>query len=83
MTTKIVPRICDFCGHDISSEMKYKLQISQRGDKKKKGESLSFVKANNDADMCHECFLKIGRNGYKPDWVTLEKNTDGKWVTLS
>jgi hypothetical protein len=82
MTTKNVPRICDACGSDIESEQQYKLQFSQRmpkGSKKAKGK---FVKAGNDADMCHPCFIEFCKHGFKPDWVTLEKDDSGKWVVL-
>ena len=79
MTSKKVPRVCDFCANDIVSEMKYKLQISQRGSPVK-GE---FIKANNDADMCQECFLKICKNGYAPNWITLKKNEQtSKWEEI-
>ena len=78
MTSKKVSRVCDFCANDIVSEMKYKLQISQRGSPIK-GE---FVKANNDADMCHTCFIHMGTMGYKPEWITLKKNESGKWEEI-
>jgi len=79
MTRKLVPRTCDNCGLDIEiGTMNYKLQISQRGGTKGK-----FVKADNDADMCHPCFLNMGKNGYKPKWATMQKNPDtNKWETL-
>ncbi len=75
MTSKKVPRVCDFCAKDILTEMKYKLQVSQRGSVKGK-----FVKSNSDMDMCHDCFMKSCTNGYKPIWITLVKNEQtGKW----
>ena len=77
MTSKQTPRVCDFCATDIMSEMKYTLQLSQRGGIKGK-----FVKCDNNADMCHDCFLKICKNGFKPKWVTLVKGQDGKWAVL-
>ncbi len=73
MTTKKVPRTCDFCGKDIISEQQYKVQFTLRGGKK--GE---FTKANNDADSCHPCFLEICKNGYKPNWVTMYKDEESK-----
>ena len=78
MTRQLLPSICDFCAKEIASEMAYNLQISQKG---KKGESRGkFVKAQNTADMCHPCFLKVCVNGYKPNWIVLEKNSEtGKW----
>ncbi len=73
MTTKKVPRICDFqiakqCEGDILTEMQYKVQISQRGGKK--GE---FTKASKDADCCHYCFLAICKTGFEPKWVVMYK----------
>lgn len=78
MTSKNIPKTCDFCGEDIVSEMKYKLQLSQRGGSKGK-----FVKCNNDMDMCHPCFKKSTDKGFKPAWVTLVKDDNtGKWSEL-
>lgn len=81
MTTITVPKVCDFCGLKIESEMKYKLQLSQRSvkGKSKKGQ---FVKCANDMDMCHECFMSCTKVGFKPDWVTLKKDEAGKWTEL-
>ena len=84
MTSKAVPRFCDFfcLGKEIKTEKIYKLQISERGvmGQGKKGK---FVKANNDADMCQKCFIKICEGGYKPNWVTLVKDpTTDKWTVV-
>ena len=77
MTRQSMPSICDFCGKEIHTEMEYKLQISQKG---KKGTKGKFIKAQNNADMCHVCFLEVCKNGYKPDWIALVKNEEtGKW----
>ena len=76
MTTRKTPRICDACGKDILSEKQYKIQISMRGNKRG-----TFVKANNDADFCHPCFMKLCDTGYKPEWVTLQLDPDTKkWL---
>ena len=59
--------------------MQYRLQYSQNA---QKGESVKgrFVKADNQADQCHKCFLTMCKNGYKPIWQTLVKNeATGKW----
>ncbi len=78
MTTRKTPRICDACGKDIVSEIQYKLQISQRSQKRG-----TFVKANNDADFCHPCFMELAKNGYKPDWITLTLDPDTKkWAQV-
>ena len=80
MTTKKVPRICDFqiakqCEGDILTEQQYKFQVSIRGGKR--GE---FTKASMDADCCHYCFLAICKTGYAPKWVTMFKNPEtDKW----
>ena len=75
MTRKIVNPICDLCALEVKSEQKYRFDISQTGHGKGK-----FVKCSNSADMCHECFLKICRNGFKPLWIELLKNDQtGKW----
>ena len=81
MTRQDVPRICDACGKEAKTGMVYKLQISQRGNEDTpKG---VFIKANNDADMCHNCFLKLAKNGFKPDWQKLKKNEQsGKWEVV-
>ena len=59
--------------------MVYRHQISQRGGKLGK-----FVKANNDADQCHDCFVQMVKNSkYQPKWATLQKDpATGKWITL-
>ena len=77
MTSKKVPKTCDFCAQDIKSEMAYSLQISQRPAVYVKG---VIIKSENNPDMCHPCFLKICTNGYKADWTKIVKNpqTD-KW----
>ena len=75
MTRQHTPNICDFCGKSISSEMEYSVQINQ-----KKGGKGKFIKAENKADMCQDCFLFVCKNGYKPNWKTLIKNdTTGVW----
>ena len=75
MTRKLVPAVCDLCAKDVVTEMKYTMQISQKG-----GGRGKFVKCDNSADMCHDCFLEICKNGFKPKWVTLIKNPQtGKW----
>lgn len=81
MTSQKQPRICDSCGKKCKEgDEVYKLQISKRGNQDSvKGE---FVKANNDADMCHPCFMKMATTGYKPNWIKLRKNQDGKWVEV-
>ena len=38
----------------------------------------TIVKCKNDADMCHGCFLEICENGYKPLWVKIVKNDEGR-----
>jgi len=65
-----------FPSHDPAGEQIYKMQVSQRGSQKGK-----FVKATQDFDMCHECFVNACKNsGYKPKWETLVKNEQtGKW----
>ena len=67
MTTKKTPRTCDFCGKDIVSEIKYRIQISKRGatGSFKKGQTRKFIKADNDADMCHPCFVIMQGHGYE------------------
>ena len=78
MTREPTPRTCDFCGSKILDGMTYRHQISQRG-----GTLGKFVKANNDADQCHPCFLEMAKTGYKPKWATLQKDkATGKWETL-
>ncbi len=80
MTSKTVPKICDFCGKEIKSEIKYRAQLSQVGKKWIKGAKRQFTKANNDADMCHDCFMAMDKVGYKPDWVVLTK-VGSDWLT--
>ena len=81
MTTKKVPRICDFqiakqCEGDILTEQQYKFQVSIRGGKR--GE---FTKASMDADCCHYCFLAICKTGYMPKWVTTYQDQETKkWL---
>ena len=75
MTRVIQNPTCDFCAKEVTSEMRYRIDISQSGTGKGK-----FVKCSNKADMCHDCILSIGRNGFKPLWVVLVKNEQsGKW----
>ena len=76
MTRKIQPAVCDFCAKDITTEMQYRLDINQKGSTKGQ-----FVKCSNSADMCHDCFIQICSNGFKPKWVRLVKNdVTGKWT---
>ena len=71
MTSQKMPRICDFCAKPIVNGKEYKTQISERNSEvTKKGQ---FVKVKNEADMCHNCFMNICKNGFKPKWVLLEK----------
>jgi len=74
MTRKVVNPICDLCAKEVTSEQRYRMDINQTGHGKGK-----FVKCSNSADMCHDCFLNICRNGFKPNWVQLIKNDQGKW----
>jgi hypothetical protein len=75
MTRKIQPAVCDFCAKDITTEMQYRLDINQKGSTKGQ-----FVKCSNSADMCHDCFIQICSNGFKPKWIKLVKNdATGKW----
>jgi len=75
MTKKYLPPVCDVCAQDITTEMKYRFDISQSN-----GVKGSFVKCDNSADMCHNCFIKICTNGFKPKWIKGIKNPDsGKW----
>ncbi len=82
MTTKKTPRTCDFCGQDIISEMQYRIQISQRGalGAFKKGGTRKFIKADNDADMCHPCFQNMTKHGYEAKFTTLTK-VGKDWLT--
>ena len=80
MTSKTVPKICDTCGKEIISEVKYRQQISQVGAKLKKGAVRKFIKAQNDADLCHPCFQKMQEHGYKPDFIILTKIGES-WLT--
>lgn len=82
MTTKKTPRTCDFCAKDIVSEIQYRIQISQRGaaGSFKKGGTRKFVKADNDADMCHPCFQKMLDNGFVPKFSTMTKVGDD-WLS--
>ena len=80
MTSKTVPKICDFCGKEVKSEVRYRAQISQVGAKWKKGAVRKFTKAQNDADMCHDCFMNMDKVGYKPDFITLTKIGES-WLT--
>lgn len=75
MTRKIVPAVCDFCAQDVITEMKYSLQINQKGS----GKGV-FIKSDSPLDMCHDCLLSVCKNGYKPKWIKLKKNdSTGKW----
>jgi hypothetical protein len=75
MTRKITPAICDFCAKDILTEMQYRLDINQRGSIRGQ-----FIKCSNSADMCHDCFIQVCSNGFKPKWVKLVKQVDGSWI---
>ncbi len=82
MTSKIQPRTCDFCGHDIESEKAYRAQISERT---KKGDykEPTMVQCDRDADMCHTCFLEICKNGFEAKWKQIVKpDHGGKWITI-
>ena len=84
MTSKTVPRTCDFCAKDITSEKKYRAQISERTAKGDYPEA-TIVKCKNDADMCHGCFLEICKNGYEPKWIHIVKNDEGyepSWLDI-
>lgn len=89
MTTKKVPVNCDFritedCKKTdgiITSEMRYKAQFSQVGKRAKKGDQRKFIKADNNADCCHPCFISICKNGFIPDWTMLIQQEDKTWVT--
>ncbi len=75
MTRKVVNPVCDFCSQEVTTEQRYRTDINQSGNGKGK-----FVKCSNSADMCHNCFLEVCKNGFKPVWVTLVKNdVTGKW----
>jgi hypothetical protein len=75
MTRKYVPAVCDLCATDIESEMKYGFDVTQ-----KNGVRGTFVKCSNSADMCHPCFIKICKNGFKPIWIKGVKNPNtGIW----
>ena len=82
LTTKKTPRTCDFCGKDIVSEIQYRIQISQRGalGSFKKGQTRKFIKADNDADMCHPCFVIMQGHGYEAKFTTLTK-VGKDWMT--
>lgn len=73
---------CDGCGKKCKEGSQvYKLQLSQRAHE----DSIKgvFIKANNDADLCNTCFLNMCKNGYKPNWVKLQKNEQtGKWTEI-
>ena len=78
MTRKVVNPICDLCALDVVSEQRYRMDINQTGTGKGK-----FVKCSNSADMCHNCFMNICKNGFKPVWITLVKNDQtGKWEQI-
>ncbi len=84
MTSKIVPRTCDFCAKDITSEKKYRAQISERTTKGDYPEA-TIVKCKNDCDMCQQCFIDICENGYEPKWFKLVKNDEGRsplWLDI-
>ena len=84
MTSKIVPRTCDLCAKDITSEKKYRFQVTERTTKGDYSEA-TIVKCKNDADMCHPCFLEMCNNGYKPNWIKVVKNDEGKtplWLDI-
>ncbi len=75
MTRQVINPVCDVCAKEVTSEQRYRFDINQAGGVKGK-----FVKCDNSADMCHECFLKICTNGFKPKWICGTKNDQtGKW----
>lgn len=75
MTRQQLPAVCDFCAKNVTSEMQYRLDINQKGSGKGQ-----FVKCSNSADMCHDCFIEVCSNGFKPKWIKLVKNeSTGKW----
>ena len=79
MTRKRQPIICDFCGKEIESQMRYSLQFN-RTNTEKPSEKGSFITSSSKADQCHPCFLEICKNGYKPKWVRKVKDENtGKW----
>ena len=81
MTSKTVPRICDFCAKDIISEKSYRAQISERTKKGEYDES-TMVQYDRDADMCHSCLLEIRKNGFDATLKQLVKpDHGGKWIT--
>ena len=64
MTRTPSPVKCDFCGLPIKpEETSYSHEIEQKRDWK----SQKRAKGKN-ADQCHECFIAMCENGYKPDW---------------
>ena len=78
MTRQIMPSVCDGCAKEIKSGEHYSIQFS----KKNQGKG-NFVKCSNNADMCHTCFMKMCKNGFKPLWIKLQKDdVTGKWVEV-
>ncbi len=81
MTSKIVPRICDFCAKDITSEEKYTAQMQKRHVKGDFDEP-TMDQCKLKADMCHPCFLEICKNGFEPKWqLIVAPDHGGKWIT--
>ena len=79
MTRQRQPIICDFCGKEIESQMRYSLQFNQTNTEKPSAKG-SFITSSSKADMCHPCFLEVCKNGYKPKWVRKVKDENtGKW----
>ena len=79
MTRQKQPIICDIDGKEISSAMKYSLQVNQTNTEKPSTKG-SFVTSTTKLDICHACFLEICKNGYKPKWVKKVKDENtGKW----
>ena len=80
LTRKYAPVECDLCNKEIDKgDTKYSVQFSRATDPPKKG---TFIKDNNSADLCHKCFSKFTEAGYKPEWVTMQKNPDGSWGAI-
>ena len=69
MTRQVLPDVCDICGKEINSEMQYSFDVFQGkttfGDEIVQGKKM---------DCCQPCFIKIAKNGYKPNWIYKTKN---------
>lgn len=66
---QVIPDICDVCAKEIKSEMQYCFEVFQGrttfGDEVIQGARM---------DCCQPCFIKIAKNGYKPNWTYKTKN---------